>query len=459
MKLIVEKERFLYENQSVELESLFTQDFYNYSNEIAKEYLNDSYVVNEVFLFSVQTYLAVEKFIIDKKVDYIDFRNAASPLNLYLKYIVEKYSIKHECSNISWHKLGILMRYHVLHFASFLYFGYLFLRIPYKKGEFCVQKKFAVLRQKSAINKFKEFKDVNQEIEDPFSSNSVYRLYSKTKRMKWTFKAYFCSFSYIKKIRVFYKKLVGKSSVYWLYTFYAKRIVHTLIYKELMDDYLPKNKGGIYYTGSNLDRYSVVEEQIANKLNMKTVCLPHGLEYGFKSPKGFSCDVFYATSDKAAEDLNKLYETNKFVFDAEVTRKMYERQGANIQKDRKVVFFTESREVHVNQQIIEEIIPLLQAKNIKLYLKLHPDDKKSDYDQYHLEYLTDYNEAIIGNICFARKSTVLLEALYNHSIPLAILINSKDSSIYGTFPSLNQDKIKVTYSVSELADEIIKNLK
>ena len=111
------------------------------------------------------------------------------------------------------------------------------------------------------------------------------------------------------------------------------------------------------------------------------------------------------------------------------------------------------------QQIIQEIIPLLQAKNIKLYLKLHPDDKKSDYDQYHLDYLTDYNDAIIGNICFARKSTVLLEALYNHSIPLAILINSKDMSIYSTFPSLNQDKIKVTYSVSDLADEIIKNLK
>lgn len=459
MELNVNKEKLVVGDRIVELESLFTPEFYDYSNKIAVNYNNNFFVVNEVFLFSIQTFLALEKFVKDNGVSSVNIKNASPIIALYLSDIAEKHHIQIISSSLWFIKAKIYFHYSCLHFASFLYFLYLLGRIKYIEAAIPEHDKFAVLRQKSAINKFKEFTDISKEIEDPFSSDSIYRLYPLKTRFKWVIKSYIKSFGEIRKEKKFYKEKTGENSVYWLNDFYAKRIVHTLIYNELMNDYMLKNVGKIYYTGSNLDRYSVVEEQIANRLGIKTVCLPHGLEYGFKSPKGFSCDVFYATSDKAAADLNELYSTKKFLFDAGVTRKMYERNAPyDANKPKKVVFFTESREVYVNQQIIEGILPLFKEEGIKLYLKLHPDDKKEDYDQYHLEYLTDYNDAIIGNICFARKSTVLLEALYNHSIPLAILINSKDSSIYGTFPSLNQDKIKVTYSVKELANEIKKYL-
>jgi hypothetical protein len=94
----------------------------------------------------------------------------------------------------------------------------------------------------------------------------------------------------------------------------------------------------------------------------------------------------------------------------------------------------------------------MEKKQMQLSIKLHPKDKKSDYEKYEsrVNFIEDFNDAVSRNICFSRKSTTLLEAVYNGSVSGAILINAKDIAVFNTFPSLQDEKIKVFNSTSDL---------
>jgi len=223
----------------------------------------------------------------------------------------------------------------------------------------------------------------------------------------------------------------------------------------MLDEYMSHFEGCDFYTANNLCHYSVIEDQIAPKYGIKTYNIPHGIEYGFKYPKGFSSDLFYANTQYTADYLSKLYNTDKYIYNESITTRMFKLDGVK-PHERHVVYFSEPREVEVNIQIVTELIPLLKDKGIQLYLKLHPGDVKSNYDNMDAIQLTDYGEAMVGNVCVARKSTCLLEAIYNESTPIAIITNPKDQTIFNLFPSLNTDKIIKTYSIQELFNEIIK---
>ena len=62
-----------------------------------------------------------------------------------------------------------------------------------------------------------------------------------------------------------------------------------------------------------------------------------------------------------------------------------------------------------------------------------------------------------NNICVSRKSTVLLEAVYNNSTSIAIITTNKDRNVFETFPSLKSDKIIKTYSTDDLLEQILKH--
>lgn len=63
---------------------------------------------------------------------------------------------------------------------------------------------------------------------------------------------------------------------------------------------------------------------------------------------------------------------------------------------------------------------------------------------------------MVGNVFIARKSTCLLEVIYNNSTPIAIITNPKNQAIFDLFPSLNTEKTIKTYNVKELFEQIIK---
>lgn len=440
------------------LENLYDDDFYDYSNHCAKVFYNETYAVNEMYDALVQKNLVLCRFIENQGINKIDLDKAPLHIKLILFDIAKRKDITVK-GNVFWDILQTCVNYHILHFASFVYLVYLMLRIPHRDSIDETVNSFAVLREKAAINKFKNI-ELSKEIENPWERDSIYRLFSRFKRVRWVFKSYVRSFKSMGQIRKIYKGYTGRKSQYVTMDFYKKRIVHSELYGCLMDAYFQHLKEKTYYTGSNLDRFSIIEEQLAGKYGIKTICYPHGLEYGFRFPKGFSCDVFYATTEYAAKFLNNLYETKKFIFDESIISLMYRLpQKKSIENSpRKVVYFTEPREVEVNIRILEGLIPSLSSEGIGVFLKLHPGDKKDNYEGMNVTILTDYVEALTNVICVARKSTVLLEALYNNSVPIAILTNKKDTTIFNTFPSLNSDKIVQTHTVDELVVEINKHL-
>lgn len=446
---------FQFKGENIPLTDLYTTDMYEYSNEQAPKFDNDLFCVNESFSSLTQVYLAIEHYVLKNQIDQIKCSKADDILKLYLNDIAKKHGIKCQ-GGIGFTKMKIAVVSYSYMLASSLYLAGLMAKIPFTKESINVAEKFAVLRQKSAIQKFKAFTDIAKEYEDPYSKTSVYRFFPKTKRIGWALKSFFEARSTISKMHKFYGELLGKASVYAFDNHYRKRIVHGHLYKHLMSAYLPNFKGCTYYTGSNLDRYSVIEWEIAKNLGIKTVCIPHGLEYGYQFPKGFSSDLFYANSEYAANHLNKLYNTTKYVFDESVTSKMFKLPNAT-EHEKMVVFFTEQQEYYVNQNILSALEPKLKEKGIKLYVKLHPGDTKAHYEGCDYNYITDYTMSLTHNICVSRKSTVLLEALYNDTTAIAIITTQKDKAVFETFPSLNSDKIIKTYNIDDLFDEIVKH--
>lgn len=456
MKLLQVKDKnFLFEGNEIPLTDLYTSDMYVYSNEKAPRFDNNLMCVNESFSSLTQVYLAIEFYIKKNGIEQVDISDADDVLKLYIVDICKKNAI--ECrGGATWTsiKIGFVSWCYML--ASSLYLAYLMAKIGQTEEPINVAEKFAVLRQKSAIQKFKAFTDIAKEYEDPYSKTSVYRLFPRLKRIGWALNSFFEARKTISKMHQFYGSLLGRASVYAFDNHYRKRIVHGHLYKHLMTAYLPHFKGCTYYTGSNLDRYSVIEWDIAKQLGIKTVCIPHGLEYGYRFPKGFSTDMFYANSEYAAKYLNKLYDTQKYVFDESVTSRMFKLPNAQ-PHTKMVVFFTEQQEFYVNQNILSELEPKLKEKGIKLYVKLHPGDTKAHYEGCDYNYITDYTMSLTHNICVSRKSTVLLEALYNDTTAIAIITTQKDKAVFETFPSLNSEKIIKTYNVDDLFNEILKH--
>ena len=454
MKASIIKDTIVYKNQEVRIDDLFNEEFYKYSDTRADEFYNETYGVNEVFNNLIQYYLSIEQWIAANKPNRVRINEADDKYYFFTKDICEKQHIyadgtKFFCKTKTW----LSFQWSLL--SSALYFCYCFLKIPYKKDEFKKEEKFAVVRTKSSIKKFKKFTGISQEVESFFDNRSIFRLFPKGKRICWAMKAYINSLRTFKKMTVFYSPLLGNNFIFAMMDFYRKRIVYAEIYKLMLDEYMSHFIGCEFYTGNNLDRYSVIEDQICQKYGIKSFCIPHGIEYGFKFPKGFSCDVFYVHSQYTADYLNKLYNTSKYIYDESIIRRMFEYHYDKLH-EQMVIYFTEPREVNVNIDIIKGLLPRLKEKGIKLYLKLHPGDNKINYEGFDVDYITDYDLSMTGNICVSRKSTILIEAIYNNSIPVAIITNPKDKTMFTLFPSLNAEQIIKTFSLDELI-KVIEN--
>ncbi len=241
-------------------------------------------------------------------------------------------------------------------------------------------------------------------------------------------------------------------------SYYRKRLAHKATFEFYLNRLLKSAKPDVFYTGNKEDRFALIEKRLCNRHSIKTVCIPHGLEYAFKMPAGLVGDVFYCNSQYAKEYLEKLYShcKNDFVFDRSVVSQMLSRH-VKAQKEKRIIFFPESREPEKNLVIIK----FLKAANIKFYVKLHGKDSLDNYRPFIDEssLVNDFDDAISNSICLARKSTVLLEAIYNHSTPIAILVDDKDRSYFEfMFPSLKDENILKVYSLDELKN-LIDNLR
>jgi hypothetical protein len=455
--LFIKGKKIIYKEKTFELSDMFDNDLLEKCNNTAEKYESNLCITNEVFLSWVQPYNAMNLFFSRfdiKSITLIKPDKELTPLiidyakskNIEVKGTPFFYSLK----NSLFGYLNIIL--------TAIYLVLRMLIIP-KSDELTSNKEnISLIRSAASKKKLSFLKDVDFRYEDYRDTQSIYRSFYRREKILWVIISWISSYKEIKKYKNYISKAIGPYSTNYSLKYYSKRIVHTILYSIIVDKFLGHNKGKKFYTGNNLDRFALIEESIAKKYNLKVICIPHGLEYGFKLPHNFIGDEFYTTSLNASVHLNDLYKTNKFIYNQKIASMMFSVNFVGDIKEKKVIFFTEPREVMVNLKIIEELLPLLKEKNIKLHIKLHPKDKKGDYDKYltEVEFIDSFDESVTNNICISRKSTTLLESVYNNSDAAAIITNTKDKIIFNTFPSLQDDRISVFFSTKDLFGWIIE---
>jgi hypothetical protein len=226
----------------------------------------------------------------------------------------------------------------------------------------------------------------------------------------------------------------GLKDMFYLLDF-AIRIPHKCLYEISMSLLLKKNSFSQVITANKEDRFAMLETRLCHSLKIPLVCIPHGMEYQLAFPTGLAGDKFYCTSETAKKVLSSQYkDQNKFVYDHTFQDKIYSKHSTS-QQFRRIILFTEPRVPHVNLAICK----FLLDSDVKFYVKIHPTEKKEFYSTVFkgLEFEDSYDSAIRGNVCLARTSSALIEALHNKSRPVSVIVNDYDSFVVDNLlPSL-----------------------
>ncbi len=274
---------------------------------------------------------------------------------------------------------------------------------------------------------------------------TIYQIGTRTDRLLFLMKFYFkyClhDFNEIKKILnsgLFF----DKSMLLWC----AKRIPHAVVFKNAIKIIMTNYKLSTVYIGATHERFALIVSELAERYGKKLICIPHGVESPEKMPGGYVGDIFYCSSSMMAFKLNQVYNTSKFVFDVDVTKKIYHinntRINTPINGEIKVVFFTQPIYIKQSKEIIVTLAEYLKTKNKKLYLKVHPKESPIEYIFENTQIIGDFCDSIVGNICISMVSTILLEAIYNDSIPISIIyLGDASSELTGYIEFLSDDRI------------------
>ncbi len=454
--LYLKGSKFLFRNNEYNLDDFFNEQFYKYSDSVAPYYLAEELFDNIIFLNFMQNVLAIVCFIENNEVNRVEIIDSNRELKLYIidAANIAKVPVKGggKLPGINNLRCWVTMQ------ATKYYFILKQMKVKWQKRTFDYSKDVCVIRTSAAKKKIKVQDNIEFLYEDTVGTGTLYSFLHKRERISLANAAYIEAWNALKRLKKFLKDWKLDYSGGIVIDFYIKRLVHTYFYGQVLKKLLALPWKGAFITGNNLDGYAIIEERVAHECGLEVICFPHGLEYGFRLPYGFTGDTFYATSKNAAKELNNLYDTKKFVFDPVIAESMFCMTGNNNNGENKVVYFSEPREPWVNIEILNQLYDKLSAVGIQLYIKHHPKDNLKDYELYKGKVLEidDLQEAVSGNICVARKSTVLLESLYNNAKSAAILINEKDKTIFHTFPSLQDKGIRVFEDVDLLVQWIIE---
>lgn len=449
---IIDKDIYI-NSQTIDVDSLFTDCVIKKSNKLADTYAGELCTINELYQNYVLPSIGLELFFLENNVTEVDVRKA----NVCLLPIVQCIANKHNISLINvpcLTKIKFLEK--VFQCGAFIYLLLQQLKQSYHPlilGGTSV----VFIRSKATRKKFSKLKEIDRLNEIKPGIGSIYRQVCLIDRIILLYKSLKLSKTIKTEMEVYLKEHALKECIPYVMLYYSKRLIHTAFYYLIQDYILSRSSWKTLYTGNNLDRFAINEELLSLKYNMKLICIPHGIEYGFKFPKEFIGDVFYTCTSNASIYLNYLYNTNKYVFSEEVGNLMF-KLDAPLPDMPRVVYFTEPREYYVNVDIVKTLNEFMRHSNIQLYVKLHPADKRNNYKELFsmgIKEIVDFQEALVGNICISRKSTTLLEAVYNKGVAVAIITNEKDKAIYNSFPSLKDDSILCFYSADEAANYIV----
>ena len=266
----------------------------------------------------------------------------------------------------------------------------------------------------------------------------------------------------LSSIREVHKKIMGiyqDSSSFLGYQvmveylkFFSKRIGHFLLIDKAYQNIFYGHQARDFYSGEKESRYGILAMKYSKIYKNKAIAIPHGLAYSYNYPLGIFGDEYFATSNYEKVFLSIQYPNIDFHYNAQTANCIYS-LNLNRKPSYDIVYFTEPRRPEVNHFIIEKL-----RNEINLSIKIHPLEEIKNYIKYNnVSIIDDFETAINSNICIARKSTILLEALHNNSISVAIINDLQDKFDYeNLFPSLINTQIQRAYSINELLETLKK---
>ena len=433
-------------NERKSISEFYDEDFFNISDEIAKKFNCDEFVVDEIFTRYIQPKIALDRIIYNHKDERIFIKNENSVFRdcAIKKGIPLKRKIFYK--NIILSKILVLF--------SALYILIKFCKYDKKMKINDFENVIAIHRAKSHIIKSSFLKIKNSFTDISNRNDCIYRLFKFKEKLIWVLKSISQSYRCLKK----YRKIVEQNVGYWsgldAYRYYSLRIMHTFFYKHVLEKIFSCHNINTLITAKQTDRFAFIEEELCELYKIKLINFSHGIEFSYRLPRCYVGDKFYVAGKGADIVLNNLYSTSKFVYDYDMVSKMYRLDSNN--HDRRIIFLTEPSDIEYNRDIIKKIASFLKKFEIKLFIKTHPRDKKSNYkDIDNIEFIDSLSEAVSNNICISRKSTTLLDGIYNSSICAAFLENSSDYVAFKRIPSLHNELIKALYNIEELKQWLI----
>jgi hypothetical protein len=448
--------------QLCDLDIVYESDFLDQVNNKSKEIESSSDYINELYLYFIMPLFEKLSFLKKEGVDSVKvsgFNNfswliAAKLCEVEYSYFqLICYRIV-SCILLFYSAISILLISMALPF-------YILMKYRIGGGTLGGGGKLAVLRSPASYSKMKflELEGVTFYRDDMVYKDAGLNLY-KSNMYSFLMSLLLVPAYSVRDVYFVFvdaKKTIGFSLACVVLKYYIKRIPQKAILEFNLVSLLKSNNFDELYTGNKEDRFALLENRLCHRFGLKGICIPHGLEYSFNMPGGLVGDVFYCNTEYSKIYLEKMYFKDKiqFVYDSDVNFKMLAKLDVK-PTNKKIVFFPESLDIAGNIKVVKA----LSGFGVEFYLKLHVNDCLANYEPFvnGNMIVKDFNDAISGNICIARKSTVLLEALYNNSSSVAILEDPKDRRfVESVFPSLNDENIQKVYDFESL-EALLKRL-
>jgi len=466
-------------NKILSVEDLYSKEFLKYINSQSDRFKNsNNHFVNEVFLVMfVKKHAPYEFLFKERNIEAIHIKNYHEQ-NKYIIDAATMSGVKVHYSNsvikITEYiislviKLINLITFNIYLLLSLLYLIKLSCFSRAKTPELKENKLFSLIISYRGYKKIKKFLSNNDipciHFVDPklIGGNiesdmvSIYQFISNKNIIKKTYahvkQSYSAYFNSLDLIRC----SLGNRSTSKHIGFFSPRIPHFQLNRQAWKSIFERMKSDEFIAGEKESRWGLLANDLALQYKKSAICIPHGIEYAYNCPGGIFGNKVYTTSEAAKQSYEMFYYEKEFIFDYQIMKSIFSISditslaNANLATNPKIVYFTEGREIERDKEILKKLV----NSGIRFYIKLHPNDSISNYNQKvsaSLKTISDFNEAIHSNIILARNSTVLLEAVYNNSIAASILVFDEDKFICNNvYPSLGENSIHKLYSISDL---------
>lgn len=442
----------VWQGRKILYDSLFTKEFYCYSDRIIKRFSFGLIVDNVVYLYFIRQVLSIEYFIKVNAVEYADIRIRDWKRYKVVLNALKICKVNYKSTVVAYINKSYLPR-RLAMLLSMLYL--ICVQSIQKRKSLNVEAtpNVWVCRADAVRNKLFHIDNTLILEETKIGFGNIYSSLPLMKRICCVVRA----FLHARKEYDRMIKVLCNNSLYDICdlatAFFSKRIVHIFFWGEVIEENIKQyNFGNDIYTGNYTCPYSNIEFKIAKKCKKKLIVIPHGMEISYKLPAGLPGDLFYTTSKNAEIVLNQIYETDKFLYDSSIIAKAYCIENDNNEtRKKRIVYFTDGNGSYFDLIIVENLYKNFHKSGIVFSIKYHANENMGLYSAFNdIDVETDINVALVGNICVARDSTVLVEALYNNSISIQVILDGDSRVEAKVIPSMDDPKIIHVNSLPDL---------